>query len=133
MVAGTAEGLRTFGVSRIESARLLDKGCARPSGFDLAAWWASSTEELARTRGRFAVTLRVEPRTAAAFQWWHRRPLPPPGRRRGFVTIDAHFDDEEEAAFVVLGLGAKVDVVRPASLRERVAREHAAALERAGD
>lgn len=132
LVAGTAEGLRTFRVSRIESARLLEQSCARPPGFDLAAWWASSTDELARTRGRFAVTLRVEPRTAAAFQWWHRRPLPKPGSRRAWVRIDAHFDDEEEAAFVVLGLGAGVDVVRPASLRARVTREHAAALERVG-
>jgi predicted DNA-binding transcriptional regulator YafY len=48
----------------------------------------------------------------------------------GWVTLDVPFDDEAQAAFFVLGLGPKVDVVQPASPRARVAADHAAAIAR---
>jgi len=129
LVAGTADGLRTFRVSRIESARMLGEGFERPADFDLPSYWKSSTEALARTRGRYPVTLRLEPSAAALFQRWRRRP-PTRSRGGGWVTLKTHFDDEAQAAFVVLGLGAKVEVVRPLSLRSRVEDEHAAAARR---
>jgi predicted DNA-binding transcriptional regulator YafY len=44
------------------------------------------------------------------------------------VTLSVPFDDEAQAAFVVLGLGPRVDVIQPASLRARVAADHVAAL-----
>jgi predicted DNA-binding transcriptional regulator YafY len=47
------------------------------------------------------------------------------------VTLELRFDDEEQAAFVALGLGSRVEVMAPARLRQRVAAEHAAALRRA--
>src|SRR5689334_16028822 len=53
LVAGTPDGLRTFRVSRIEDARLLDERSARPADFDLAAYWESSTEELRRGWTRY--------------------------------------------------------------------------------
>jgi predicted DNA-binding transcriptional regulator YafY len=36
------------------------------------------------------------------------------------VTVEVQFDDEAQACFVVLGLGPKVDVIAPTSLRARV-------------
>jgi len=47
------------------------------------------------------------------------------------VTLRVQFDDEEHARFMALGLGPRVDVLGPASLRERVAADLAAAMERA--
>jgi predicted DNA-binding transcriptional regulator YafY len=46
LVARTPAGLRTYRVSRIEEARLLDRPSRRPAGFDLATYWKASTEEL---------------------------------------------------------------------------------------
>jgi predicted DNA-binding transcriptional regulator YafY len=133
LVARTPDGLRTYRVSRIESARLLDASFERPKDFDLAAYWKASTDELRKGRQRYEATLRLEPGAAASFQRWRARsPLPPsaePGYL-GWVTLRVPFDDEEQAAFVVLGLGPKVDVIEPASLRARVASDHAAAVER---
>ena len=37
------------------------------------------------------------------------------------VTMRINFDDAGEARFIVLGLGAGVDVIAPAELRERIA------------
>jgi len=65
LVAGTPDGLRTFRVSRIEDARLLDEPSARPAGFDLAAYWKSSTEGLRKGWRRYEATLRLEPRVAS--------------------------------------------------------------------
>jgi len=131
LVAGTPDGVRTFRVSRIERARAIGESCTRPAGFDLAAYWKRSTAELARSRPRFRVTLRLHPEAAVLFRRWQRRPSrASPGRKGGWVALDAPFDDEQQATFVILGLGAKAEVIRPASLRSRVLEEHAAALER---
>lgn len=133
LVAGTPGGLRTFRVSRIEQARLLDEACERPAGFDLAAYWQASAEELRRRRQRYEARLRLEPGAAASFQRWRTTAAPPASETAsdGWVTLQVQFDDEEQASFVVLGLGAKVDVLEPESLRRSVAAGHAAALERA--
>jgi len=45
LVARTAEGFRTYRVSRIEEAAVLDVPCERPPNFDLAAHWKSSTDD----------------------------------------------------------------------------------------
>jgi predicted DNA-binding transcriptional regulator YafY len=133
LVARTPRGLRTFRVSRIENARLLDEGFERPADFDLAAHWKASTEELRQGRERYEVTLRLSPDAAASFQKWRRAasasPSDEPGAE-GRVTLKVPFDDEQQAAFVALGLGPNVDVIEPASLRARVAADHAAALSR---
>ncbi len=133
LVARTPDGLRTYRVSRIENARLLDAGFERPADFDLAGYWKDSTDELRRGRGRYEATLHLAPEVAASFQRWRSASAPPstePGSP-GWVTLSVPFDDEEQAAFVATGLGANVDVIGPASLRARVAERHTAALERA--
>jgi predicted DNA-binding transcriptional regulator YafY len=48
----------------------------------------------------------------------------------GWITLRVPFDHPGEACFVVLGLGPRVDVIEPASLRERVAAEAAAVVAR---
>ena len=35
---------------------------------------------------------------------------------RGWMTMDVEFENEEEARFVVLGLGTRVEVLEPESL-----------------
>jgi predicted DNA-binding transcriptional regulator YafY len=135
LVARTREGaFRTYRVSRIENARLLDDAVERPEGFDLATHWAAATEELRKGRERYLATLRLEPGAAASFQRWRTTSTRPPSREpgsEGWVIVQAQFDDEAQAGFVVLGLGPRVDVLEPASLRKRVAADHAAAVERA--
>jgi len=134
LVARTPDGYRTYRVSRIEQARVLDGPCRRPPGFDLASYWRSSTEELRKARTRYETTLRLEPRAAQSLKEWRTTsPVaalegPDP---EGWVTLRVQFDDEEHALFVALGLGPRVDVVEPARLRERVAADRTAAMERA--
>ncbi len=133
LVARTPAGLRTYRVSRIEEARLLETPSERPVGFDLAAYWRASTEELARSRPTYAAVMRLDPEAAASLgRWCPTEPVAPPAAEEsaGRVTLRVHFDDEAQACFVALGYGARAEVLAPASLRERVAEEHAAALAR---
>ena len=46
----------------------------------------------------------------------------------GWVTLRVEFDHEEQACFIVLGLGARAEVIEPASLRDRVAVDAAAGM-----
>ena len=123
LVANTPAGMRTFRVSRIESATLLAKPCKRPPDFNLATYWSSSTKRLAETRTRFTATLRLEAQTAKWMTSWHSaRELGLPATD-GRVTLTLDFNSEEEARFVALGLGSRAEVVEPESLRSNVVAE----------
>lgn len=133
LVARTADGFRTFRVSRIEKATVLDVPCERPADFDLATHWKASTEKFRESRPRYSVTLRLEPQAAEELKKWQmttvvQRDVADP---EGWVTLRLDFDDEEHARFVAQGLGGRAEVIEPASLRERVLAAAAAVIKRA--
>jgi predicted DNA-binding transcriptional regulator YafY len=133
LVAHTSQGLRTYRVSRVEEARLLDAPCERPADFDLAAYWESSTKRLREEWQRYEATLRLEPGAVEQMRMrWASSPrlVRETDDPAGWVTLRVPFEHEEQACFVVLGLGARVEVIEPASLRDRVAADVAAAYER---
>jgi len=133
LVARTADGLRTYRVSRIEEARVLETPCDRPADFDLGAYWKSSTKQLRDGWRRYGATLRLEPGAAKQLQMWQITSPAPSAQDSGaaeWVTLRVQFEDEEQACFAVLGLGPRVDVIEPAGLRDRVAADVAAVIER---
>jgi len=124
LVANTAKGLRTYRVSRIEEATLLDRPCERPAQFDLADYWQSSTKEFQEGWRRQSATLRLEPRAAEWVKTWQTaEPAGATPDPEGWVALRVRFDHENEALFMILGLGARVEVLEPLSLRERVEAE----------
>lgn len=126
LVANTADGFRTFRVSRIENAQVLEIAVERPTDFDLAAHWKSSTEAF-RERRAYAVTMRVERSLAEdVIRWRPAKIIADDGGDR--VTLRADFEDERHAAFIMQGIGARAEVLEPAALRERVLAEAAATL-----
>jgi predicted DNA-binding transcriptional regulator YafY len=128
LVAQTSRGLRTFRVSRIESAVMLDKPCKRPPHFDLAEHWRESTEKFREGWQKIEVTLRLDAKTAASMKRWITMEVI--DRSDGWETARIRFDHPEEAAFVVLGMGKGTEVLEPESLRKRVAEEILAMAER---
>ena len=135
LVARTSEGFRTYRVSRIEKATLLELPSERPENFDLAAYWTESSTRFSQERPQFNARLRVEPRVAKWLMvWrsgWSEETIDPPPAD-GWVTLRMPFDTEEEACFVVLGIGPRVDILEPDSLRTRVASQAAAVVDRIG-
>ena len=72
-LAAAAEGVpRSYRVSRVTKATLLDEACQRPKDFDLAAYWEASTvsfkANLPRYEARLRVAAEVLPRLAFAAQ-----------------------------------------------------------------
>lgn len=133
LVAQADAGLRTYRVSRIETARVVDEAVERPTGFDLAEYWTASSRRFERERQRYTATLRIEPNSARWILAYQNATFvadADPGDRVDWVTVIVHFDAEDEAAFVVCGLGSRVDVIEPASLRLRMAQEAMAVVER---
>lgn len=132
LVANTPRGFRTYRVSRIEEAHLLDQPCERPPDFDLAAYWKSSTAQF-RDRPRYEALLRLEPRTAATMKSWgcfSNAKTAQDVSPDGWITMNAQFEDEDQACFIVLGLGPRAEVVQPPKLRERVAADIAQLIEK---
>lgn len=133
LVAQAESGVRTYRVSRIETATVLEEAVDRPADFDLASYWTASNQRFARERQQYAATLRLEPATARrVLEYQNVRVVADadPGDRPGWVTMVTHFDTEDEAVFVVCGLGSKVDVIEPDALRTRIKIETAAVVER---
>jgi predicted DNA-binding transcriptional regulator YafY len=141
LVARGTNGMRTYRVSRMAAVTALASRFERPANFDLAAYWKESTARLGEQRGSFAVTLRLTPDAVQRLVEWGmvRPPLREPGvdehfgdgatgvevtgAPAGWVTLTANFDHEEEAKFMVLGLGSRASVVAPVEFRERVIAE----------
>jgi len=123
LVANTSAGLRTFRVSRIEQATPLAKASKRPKDFNLARYWSETTKRLAESWSTFSVTLRLDARAARWMTTWHSAKVTDGPDEKGRVTLQLQFDAEEEAKFVVLGLGTRAEVLEPVALREYVFRQ----------
>jgi predicted DNA-binding transcriptional regulator YafY len=121
LFAHTPRGMRTYRVSRIAEAKLLEEACERPANFDLAAAWKASTREFQEGRSTYDATLRLQPRAAEWIKIWQMATVL--NTEGAWVTIRVRFHHEEEALFVALGLGRRVQVLSPQRLRERVQAE----------
>lgn len=133
LVAQTPAGLRTYRVSRIEEAALIDAPSVRPPDFDLAAHWKASTAQFMESRHRYHATLRLDPNAAARLKTWRMCSPVQAGElpdASGWMTLRVQFEDEEQARFIVLGFGPAADVIDPASLRDRVAADVAVLAKR---
>lgn len=132
LVAGTHKGMRTFRVSRMERVTILAVQFERPARFDLAAHWRSSTAELDSKRASYPAVLSLTADAARRIQTWCvvEQVAGAVAKRAGAdrVTLQVNFDNESEARFIVLGLGAAVRVLEPESLREWVEAEVRAIL-----
>jgi predicted DNA-binding transcriptional regulator YafY len=133
IVARSGKEPRTFRVSRISNAKLLDAPAARPSRFDLEKYWKASTEAFGKRFPRYAALLQLKLETKQELQKWISVSQVPQAKRfrRGWITARVEFDDQRHALFVVRGLGAGVDVIAPRPLRQRVMKSAAAVLHQA--
>ncbi|MDQ6675131.1 MAG: WYL domain-containing protein, partial [Chloroflexota bacterium] len=69
LVAGPSGGeVRTYRVSRVRDARVVDARCDIPDGFDLRAFWNASKSRLVAGVPRFSVCLRADPAVVGLFK-----------------------------------------------------------------
>lgn len=131
LVAGIEEDIRTYRISRVQAAEVLDQACERPADFDLAAFWGKSTADFVANLPRYPVTLRVDsavlPRLRMGGHYSHIEGVDEV-ETDGWQRVAMRYDAPHEALAHVLSLGAGVIVIVPAELRSQVVETLQAAL-----
>jgi len=118
LVANVERAPRTYRVSRIREAVILEEPSRRPIEFNLAAYWERSALEFREKLPRYYATFLVRP---SAMRWvrfwgWRLENETPEGDR---TRVRLRFDIEDEAVQFALSFGADVEVVEPRELRAK--------------
>jgi predicted DNA-binding transcriptional regulator YafY len=118
LLAGVGAETRTYRVSRIEGAELIEETFERPKGFDLRAVWATQVGRFINTAPqRVAVRVRVDQLVSAQFS----RILGDQIIERsgdGVVVLD--FPACEVAVNTLAAFGGQIHVLEPQELRDRL-------------
>ena len=126
LIAAAAGELRTYRVSRIAAATILETPSIRPPDFDLAAHWAASSRDFLDALPQYRATMRVAPtivraiRSGGRFARIEEESAPD---AEGWVTLRICFDGKDTAREFALGFGTRLVVEEPPALREYVVRE----------
>ena len=115
--------IRSYRVSRIVDATVVDRSFTRPKGFDLASFWEASAASFKDNFPRFYATLRAHPDilprmyAPGRFARVEHVEAPDPD---GWVKVRMRFQFEHEACEYALSLGNRIEVLDPADLWEEV-------------
>jgi predicted DNA-binding transcriptional regulator YafY len=130
LVAAIDGDVRSYRVSRILSAEVLNESFVRPPDFDLAAFWERSSIQFREKLPRVDVVIRADAGVIPLLRSMIR-----------FGAIDSvegehirlHFDTEETARHSLIGFGASVEVIEPQSLRDAIRETARSIVERDED
>lgn len=123
LVAAVEEEVRTYRISRIQQADLLDEPCVRPFDFDLAGYWQRSSAEFIAALPRYVVSVRMTQRAqervthAGRFIQFEQSS---PVDEDGWMSARLTFEIKEEACGYLLGFGPDIEILEPRELREEV-------------
>jgi len=127
VVAAVDGQYRTYRVSRVVNAQPTEDRFDRPDGFDLARYWAESSEAYERDVARIEVTVRVRPdrldifrdavgnATVEAAEYLSD---PDPD---GWLRLRVRLDWPDEAPLTLLRAGPWTEVLAPPEVRTRLA------------
>ncbi len=131
LVAAREGELRTYRVSRILGARVLDEPALRPADFDLETYWRKARAEYRAQIPTYRIKVRilekVLARTNPASHWGHLEHSEPVGD--GWLIAHIRFEYPEQALGWVLGAGVAVEVLEPLEFRQQVIETLGMALE----
>ena len=123
LVAAVDGDIRSYRIARISEARVLDEPAAAPAGFDLGSYWQQSTTAFKTALPNYTAKFRVAPDAFLRLRFagrFARVGEPEQTDEHGWVQVNVGFDVEEMACEYALSFGAKLEVLEPRSLREKV-------------
>ena len=124
VVVGIQERHWVYRVSRIMEAEMTEVQFQRPPAFNLADYWTQWCRRFERSQDKFAVTLRVSPTgvpgLVQAFGDGLYQVLEAAVEENGRLSFSLTFASEEAACQRLLGLGTAVEIIEPASLRQKI-------------
>jgi predicted DNA-binding transcriptional regulator YafY len=123
LLAGTADGRRTFRVSRVHAVRPTDDPVDRPEGFDLAAEWHDAERDYLSRMSHVTIEIDVDDAVvlslSARFRGWVTMDEQE-SRRSGTRRFRAAFPHLDAAVSTLTPFGRSVRVIAPDELRERL-------------
>jgi predicted DNA-binding transcriptional regulator YafY len=129
VVARIGDDIRTYRISRILEAKVLEERFEREPDFDLAGHWAESTAAYEQTAQKVSVTLRIHP-TAMVLVHDVLGPAAaetaeflPDHDDAGWQHLRVTLPWPAEVPRRLLGLGAAAEVLTPDDIRASVAAE----------
>ena len=123
LVAAVGPDVRTYRVSRILRAEVLQDRVVVPVGFDLATYWSASAAAFKSNLPNYTAKFRVAPE---AFQFlrfaghFARVSETYETDADGWLRVSVRFDVEEMACQFALSFGSKLEVLEPETLRAKV-------------
>lgn len=127
LVAEDRGELRTFRISRITDAALLDEGFRRPPGFSLSGYWEQSTADFKARLPQYPARIRIsEQRLSRLKRERYAKVLRTEPDGPGWVRADMEFHTPESACEIILACGRDAEALEPKELRDLVRREAAA-------
>ena len=118
---------RTYRVSRIEEAELLDERFDRPDTFELADYWSESIAAYERDVPRLQVTVRVRPAAiprlamlAGGTAVNEADRLPAADDPDGWTHLRLRMEWPDDAAARLAGMGPEMEVLEPPELRVQI-------------
>jgi predicted DNA-binding transcriptional regulator YafY len=123
LVAGTAEGQRTFRVDRVRGAETTGAPAVRPDGFDLGLAWAGISERIDEMRLPVRARILVHgSKVAIIGQVFGARHGLGAAGPDGRVEMEVRGWGEYPLAVELAGFGAAVEVLGPDPIRSILAR-----------
>lgn len=118
----TADELRTFRVSRLQSLQVLDESFERSPSFDLADYWQENARQYEQTRPLYAVTLRVAPGHPGIIRYLTEAYAAEVGApdAQGCTPLTLRLAAMQEARMVVMAMGDRVEIVDPPELHDEI-------------
>lgn len=129
LVALVDTHVKTYRVSRVSSAEMLDEAVQQVEQFDLARYWEQSASQFRETLPRFHATFLADPSIMRWVRYRGWRLEEEQVQERG-VRIRIRFDIEEEAVQFALSFGSSIEVIEPAEVRGKVVSAARALLQR---
>lgn len=130
LVARVEGEMRTYRVSRVMNARILDETFQRPKSFDLAVYWEHSTQQFRANLPRFPARIKFNKTVLTRInQQRYMKLLHTRSDENGWIEADVEFNTLDSACEIMLGYGSLARVLEPFELRDRVISEAKAIIE----
>ncbi|MEU1729125.1 YafY family protein [Nonomuraea sp. NPDC005692] len=127
LVARSEGRIRPYRISRILDLQVLEEQFARPRRFALAEYWQTYLESFDERRHQDTATIRLSPDALASLPDLMDRAVVQAARDTataadsdGWIQVTIPIESIDRAVASILRLGADVEVLAPADLRERL-------------
>lgn len=129
LVAQVGEDMRTYRISRLLDAQMLDEAFTRPTDFDLAHYWAQSTVEFKSSLPRYPSRLLVKTDALPALkQERYIKIASTQAAGNDWMEAEVEFHTLDSACSIVLHFGPHIQVVEPQELRCEIIKQAGAIL-----